>query len=346
MSSITDIDVCSDHGCRCVKVRSPVKVTLFGEHAVVYGYPAIAVAVSKYIDFKICLCSGSGELRVRSRIGREQLVESAARSSSKEFSFNDRRLIYVAEAVNTASSELGIDVSRCAINVDINSDLPSGVGLGTSASVSSGIVYGVFKAFGRDIDPYTLASVSRNVEIKVQGAASPMDTGTVSLGGVVMVTPKLYRALRRLEVDKDLFLVVGYTPKRKLTYEMINVVRDKLSSIGRPIEMIFESIGEISIAASQKLINGDLRGLLELVNLNQKLLEALGVVIDETRDLVKAMLDLGVKAAKMSGGGGGGAVYGLVDSSSRAREVAKELETMGYAAFPATVSYRGTHALD
>ncbi len=345
MSSITGIGVCSDHGCRCVKVRSPVKVTLFGEHAVVYGYPAIAVAVSKYIDFKICLCSDSGELRVRSRIGRE-LVESAARSSSKAFSFSDRRLIYVAEAVNTALSELGIDGSRCAINVDIDSDLPSGVGLGTSASVSSGIVYGVFKASGRDIDPYTLASVSRNVEIKVQGAASPMDTGTVSLGGIVMVTPKLYRALRRLEVNRDLFLVVGYTPKRKLTYEMISVVRDKLSSIGKPIEMIFESIGEISIAASQKLIRGDLRGLPELVSLNQKLLEALGVVIDETRDLVKAMLDLGVKAAKMSGGGGGGAVYGLVDSFSKAREVAEGLGAMGYAAFPATVSFRGTHVLD
>jgi len=285
--------------------RVPTKVTLFGEHAVVYGYPAIAAAVPKRIDVEARFRSdGRSVIRFEGVEIRVPLTAVDIGSGSHEARREsiDRIASYVSKAIEVCSSIVGgID---SGIEVSIRSSLPPSIGLGTSAAVSAGVLATCLELNGVSIDARELAKLAWRVELEVQGAASPMDTATVCLGGVVLVDPVNHR---HRVVRDSIDALVGYVPRLGSTATLVAYVKKLRGSAPRVVESIMRAIAAVvdeGLDAVEKL---DYERLGMLANANHGLLHALGVVSESSDRVVHALRRAGAYGAKMSGAGGGGA---------------------------------------
>jgi mevalonate kinase len=327
---------------RCVGINVPLKVTITGEHAVVYGYPALVAAINRRIAIKICV-RPDREIRITSRgamiIGDISLIcseESCRGDVSPDHV--ERLFSYVLKAIEISSKIFG-DLG--GLDIEISSGVPVGSGLGTSAAISAGVVAGYSYLAGRSVERKDIASIARRVEIEVQGAASPMDTGAVSLGGVLLVKPLETEVFKRVEPKKALEILIAITPKKRSTRETVSMVRDLYNRRKTIVDHLMRAIGEISEEASKALEEGDLKTLGELMNINHNILRALGVVDCESEDIAEIMRTAGLEGVKISGGGWGGAIIGISRDRSRLEQALNSLLETGYTAFISSIDSRG-----
>ena len=305
-------------GVLMVIASAPGKVILFGEHAVVYGKPAIAAAITKRIYVK--------SRRIDSGI---QIFSEDKTESSIE---------YVKHAI-----ELVIGTKRMkkqGIDVTIDSELPVGGGLGSSAALSVATIKSVSTLLGVDLGKEEIARLGREVESKVQGASSGIDPFVSTYGGAIY-----YRDGRfdRQQIN-PLSIVIGYTGSPSSTKNMISNVSHLREKYPKIIDHIFDVIGDISERA-KITFDGDLRvrknenELGDLMNLNNGLLEALGVSSFSLSNLVNASLLAGALGAKITGAGGGGCIFAL--SSGREKEVSTAIKMAGGVPIPVEISFDG-----
>ncbi len=269
---------------------APGKVILFGEHAVVYGRPAIAVALSLRAR---ALLVPSDKLRV---CGRERGGSS-----------------YVWTALRRLWDGPAVDLK-------IASDIPSASGMGSSAAVSVSSVATILISRSQ-FSPERVAREAFEVELGVQGRASPTDTSTSTAGGAVIVSPK-WEGERLWEIRKgekvwrisrigipEIPLVVVLSGIRSDTGRMVARVARALER--RPsLWSVVDSIENLVREAIGPLRKGDLESLGELMLENQRLLRELGV----SHPVLERILDVlspHVYGAKLTGAGGGGSVIAI-----------------------------------
>lgn len=287
---------------------APGKVILFGEHAVVYGEPAIAGAI---------------DLRIRVR------AEKAASGLRIHSQTRDHR--YVEKAVEVVLRHLGEDTG---LVIQISSDLPPASGLGSSAAVSVSTIAAVANLLGYDLEKDEIATLGYQVELGVQGAASPTDTYTSTYGGVQYIRPKKKGFT---SIEASLPLVVGYTGMERSTKELVAKVRKLRDTYPELVSPIIRSIGMLTRQARRNLEEGEDVG--ELMNINHGLLEALGVGNDALSRLVHAAREAGARGAKLTGAGGGGCM--IAYAPARDEEVIRAIEGCGSTALKAAISAEG-----
>ncbi len=325
-----------------MEIHVPLKVTIAGEHAVVYGYPALVAAIDKNMIIKICV-RPDREIRITSRgamiMGDISLICSEGGCMGDVSpSYVERLFSYILKAIEISSKAFG-DLGGLAI--EISSGVPVGSGLGTSAAISAGVVAGYAYLAGRSIERKDVASIARKVEIEVQGAASPMDTGAVSLGGVLLVKPLETEVFRRIEPKKALEFLIAITPKKRSTRETVSMIRDLYNRRKTIVDHLMRAIGEISEEASKAVEEGDLKTLGELMNINHNILRALGVVDRESDYIADIMRASGLEGVKISGGGWGGAIIGISRDRSKLEQTLNSLIDAGYTAFISSIDTRG-----
>src|SRR5207249_1346708 len=137
---------------------APGKLILFGEHAVVFGEPALSTAINLRAEVFV-------------RPHREWLADGA--------SLDEPRFRYVKKAVEKSKVP-------GPLWIEIRSMVPSGAGLGSSAAVTVATL-GSLHSLAGSIDPPTIAREAFDVEHEVQGRASPIDTSTAAAGGGLLV---------------------------------------------------------------------------------------------------------------------------------------------------------------
>jgi len=286
--------------------RAPTKVTLFGEHSVVYGFPAIVFSLPVYVEVsaeehdKISILTGPANLRTVDLVLSDNSIEVG--EATKKYLL--RYISYIKKALEL--------VNVNGVKVEIKSPLPVGAGLGTSAAVAVGTIAALAALEGLELDKEEIAKKAWTVEREVQGRASPMDTAASALGGVLWLEKvgDEWR-IERLDVS-EVKLVVGVFEKRKTTAELVQDVAAKVSH-SYIYKEVMKVMGDIAREARKAIEEGDWAYLGELMNLNHSMLEALGVVNKEVALAVHAARAAGALGAKLSGAGSGGAVVALVD---------------------------------
>lgn len=251
---------------------APGKLILVGEHAVVYGHRAIALAVSR-----------GTTVEIRERSGPSGIESSLIR---------DDRLW---PALTTLIPEFGIGVT-------ITSDLPVGCGMGSSAALAVATVRALAAREGREAGFEEIYERAFAVERIFHGTPSGIDHAVSALGGAV-----LYRkgeAPERLDLPTPLRLVVANTGAPGNTLEMVAGVRARnpradLRRIGALVEM-----------TAAHLLRGDDVG--PLLTENHRLLRAIGVSTPALDEVCLAMRSAGASGAKLAGAGGGGVAIAAV----------------------------------
>jgi len=322
-----------------VTARAPGKVILFGEHAVIYGEPALVVAIDKYVHVSV-EPRDDGKVRINARDLQlanlsVTFLEDGDLVVSTDYGMVVSALSYVKRAIELTLSYLN---ERRGANVSITSDMPVGAGLGTSAAVSVSTVAAFSRALGHELSKDEIANLAWRVERDVQGSASPTDTRVATHGGVLFVKysgDTVY--VDRLEGINDVPIVVGYTPRIRTTREMVDLVRRRRETMGDIVDHIIRSIGAIARRGRDALLRGDLVILGELMNINHGLLDALGVSTKQLNDMVYAARRAGALGSKLTGAGGGGCMIAISD----APEVEKSIEIVGGLAFRTRINSGG-----
>ncbi|UXD21895.1 mevalonate kinase [Ignicoccus pacificus DSM 13166] len=289
------------------KALAPTKVTLFGEHAVVYGKPALVLSIPVYVEVEteradeFSLESGPVSLNKLSLIIEEDEVRLSGEARGEVL----RYFSYILESLNI----IGIRDVR----IRISSPLPVGAGLGTSAAVTVGTIAAASKLNDMSLTKEKIAELAWEVEKRVQGRASPMDTSASALGGALLIRRDGEKWIREKITINEVPLVIGLFKKRWTTGELVARVAKRLTEYPFLNEII-EVIGDLTMEALNALESGDLAKVGELMNVNHGLLESLGVVTKEIAEAVHAVRMAGALGAKVSGAGGGGAVVALGDN--------------------------------
>jgi mevalonate kinase len=284
-----------------VAASAPGKVILFGEHAVVYGEPAIAAAIDKRIFVS----------------AEERSDEDIIVTSSHELRDG---YPYVMAAAELTFECLG---DRRGLDISIDAEFPPASGLGSSAAVSVATILATATLLGREIGGKDLARLGHQVEKRVQGAASITDSSVTTFGGVLFIKPGL-EVTEKIKVE-SLPLVIGYTGKGGSTKELVKNVRILRDSYPDVVNPIIHTIGRITLAAKKALKEeGDIGGLM---NINHGLLESLAVGTDRLSKYVYAARAAGASGAKITGAGGGGCMVAYVPQNRE--QVASVISELG-----------------
>ncbi|MGC9105262.1 MAG: mevalonate kinase [Thermoprotei archaeon] len=271
----------------------PLKATLFGEHAVVYGRPAIAFTISEKMRVKV-------ERSERFEVISKNLVIKGVRVSLDSYTVYSEEARRVLRYVEEALKYFGAEVP---VKVEIESPVEPSVGLGTSAGVVVGTVAAYSRLLGKKLSNEEIARIAHEVELRVQGLGSRMDTTTESLGGFVYFGRN--GEVRRVE-PCGIEFAAGYFRRVRTTAETLKLVKALMDRRKSFVEKVFDLIGEITDEGLRALTSCDADSLGELMYLNHSLLTAIGVSTAVQDELVSRARELGVKGCKVSGGGGGG----------------------------------------
>ncbi|MGC8583139.1 MAG: mevalonate kinase [Thermoproteus sp.] len=297
-----------------IRVFAPGVVKLFGEHAVVYGKPAIAVAVDKGVEVA---CEKGDKTVVRT--GKAYVdIEYEHGTGAAHARGHEPFLSYVAAALRKAEESFG----KLAASFEIRGDFPPSVGAATSASVSVGILKAYSACLGVDVGKAELAKLAHGVELEVQGAASPMDTAVSAIGGMLRIEPSPF-SYRRIDSAVDGF-VLAVLPRRGTTKDIVAGVR-ALKARRRSVDAVIDAIGRVVDEAEGCLASNDLECVGELMEINNWLLGALGVVGHDVVMMLKYLKPY-IYGGKISGAGRGGIVVLLPKRRQELREALAAME--------------------
>ncbi len=305
-----------------VRAFAPGKCILFGEHAVVYGHPAVAVAIDSGVEV--------------------ELTESESWTIDGK-SFDAARHPHISHILYDV---FGYD--GAPLQIGIRSGLFSAAGLGSSAALSNamGAAVQALMRPGEAIDSVELARIGHAAEAKAQaGRASPADTATSALGGCVVVsgepvdgarhvfdaeleTPEGRREWSVCKVDLpenlDAWLVLGFTGIGSPTGDMVAGVASLLQrDPSKYADM--DAIAKITQAGLTALGAGNLEAVGMAMDACHERLQSLEVSSPELDALVEVVRPHSL-GAKLTGAGGGGCMVALTQDPQR---VAEEIEIAG-----------------
>jgi mevalonate kinase len=312
-----------------VTASAPGKAILFGEHAVIYGKPAIAMALNKRAQVKV---SGRADNKIQVNItdlgikGYIDLKDNSIISDSPKKGI----LKYILNSVKKVHGESGLDIC-----IDVN--VPIGGGLGSSAAVTVALIAAVSKYNNMDLEKKEISILAHEVELEVQNSASPLDTTISTYGGLIYLE-KDAEEIISLNINHDIPVVIGYTDSRGNTGKLIEAVKNRKERHPEIINPLIDSIETITIEAKQAILNNDKKRIGELMNINHGLLDALGVNTIELSNMVYTARNAGASGSKITGAGGGGSMISFCpDGTTKVISALKKIEN----AFKADISKEG-----
>jgi len=290
-----------------VTASAPAKVILFGEHFVVYGEPALVLAIDRRTYAKVEKRSDE-KIHVRSANlnlsgyfqDRNFVVEEGDLKEAK-MKFEPIKLA-VDKVLEKTEEKVGLDI-------EINSTVPVAAGLGSSASVVAAVCAAVGALQNLSLSKEDVLRISFEAERIVHGASSGIDPAIATFGGTLMF--QMDTGFKPLEAKAEIPLVIGDTGVARSTRVQVAKVRELREKYPQIVEPIMKSAREIVLRAIDALKENDLEALGDLMNINHALLYGLGVSDEALEWLISAARKSGALGAKLTGAGGGGCMIAL-----------------------------------
>jgi len=296
------------------KASAPGKIILFGEHAVVYGQPALAVPVTQ----------------VQAEVRIDRIFSPGIRINAPNIQLNEKLDALapthpLAATVRNTLHALEVD-SLSSVAILIRSSIPVASGLGSGAAVSVAIIRALVKQLDRELTDEQVSALAFETEKLYHGTPSGIDNTVVTYAKPVYFVKG--QPIEVLQVKYPFTIVIGDTGIPASTKESVRDVRMQHHKRPDRYGTLFATIGSIAKTARQLIEGGMPESLGPLMDENHAMLRSMEVSSPELDHLVEAAREGGALGAKMSGGGRGGNMIALTQAS-KAGAVARALKEAG-----------------
>jgi mevalonate kinase len=298
---------------RTGRASSHGKTILIGEHAVVYGAPALVLPV---LDATVAatvtpVSAGDGHhLESTVHTGPLDLAPAA--------------VMPTVTAVTATLDHFGATDRQFHVRVD--SDVPTARGMGSSAAVAAAVTAAVADALGETLDVETHHDLIQQCERVAHGRPSGLDAR-----GVVADAPVWFAGghVEPVELGARFTFVVADTGVPGHTREAVAAVRERHDADPAAVDTIVERIGALAERARGTLVDGDAQALGATMDAAHDLLTALDVSSGDLDRLVDAARRADALGAKLTGGGRGGCILALAADVDHAGRIASALRSAG-----------------
>lgn len=291
-----------------LKASAPGKIILFGEHAVVYGRPAIAVPLSQVRAY------------ARAEAGEGDAVTLWLPDLGERYTA-PRTWEEVTEATPPLLSAIRFVQAYRGLSelpplrLTVQSAIPIASGLGSGAATAAALIRVLLRYVGDSAENSTVCDLTYAVERRHHGTPSGIDNTVVSYEQpVYFVRRPVNNQIEPFAVGQSVCLVVGDTGIRSATKDVVRDVRRQWLADPAHFEALFDRCGRLARLARLALATGDLTQLGHLMNENQEVLRAMSVSSPALEHLTEAALAAGALGAKLSGAGRGGNMIALVSA--------------------------------
>lgn len=303
---------------------APGKVILFGEHFVVYGTKAILCSIDKRIKVTSQLID-ERKIRIKSDIGNVEVdVESALNDSDPM-----RPFVYLA------AHTLKKFKKNAGIEIKIESEIPPGIGLGSSSAscvAAAASIIGLFEKLSKEEILKMAIEAERTIFKNTSGA----DCSVCTFGGLAEYDIK--NGFKKIISKADFDLVIANSKQSHLTSEVVERVRKFKEKNEELFASLYKQESSLIQDALLSLQKNDLLTLGSIMTKNQVFLEQIGVSTDKLNLLVREAKKTSF-GAKITGAGGGGCIIVLVDKSNL-NQTLTNLKNHGEV-FATKIDYRG-----
>lgn len=300
-----------------LSASAPGKAILFGEHAVVYGQPAIAVPVNQVAAKAIITpapAAPAGSIHLTA-------PQTNLDANIADLPASDP----LAAAVRGTIDGLKIPAPP-AFKLRVTSTIPLAGGLGSGAAVSVAIIRAVSSFLGHPLPDEQVSALAFEVEKLHHGTPSGIDNTVITYNQAVFYIKS--KPIETIRIASPFDLVIADTGRSTPTKETVADVRRLWESDPELYDAAFESIGKLSIAARAAMEQGNHEALGSLMNENHQRLQKLAVSSPDLDKLVLAAREAGALGAKLSGGGRGGNMIALA-AKGRHEEISRALISAG-----------------
>ncbi|MEJ2248325.1 MAG: mevalonate kinase [Candidatus Lokiarchaeota archaeon] len=282
--------------------KSPGKVILFGEHAVVYGFPAIASAISSY---STCLIQKSIYEGIEIELSNYDLSHKIKTPNEflKQF---PEKFKHIGICLEMFGNKYEIDLRN--IKIKLSSVLYPSSGLGSSASVSVALIKALDSFFNLNLNREDLSNLAFKLEEYVHGTPSGIDNTVCTYGNMIYYQNKKFEFVKPKSQFPILITNTNMLHDTKKAITKIKNLKNKAPSI---INAYLNNIGNITNIAKKEIINGDIKQIGDLMNQNQNILEKLEISNPIIKDITSIALQNGAYGSKLTGAGLGGCVISL-----------------------------------
>lgn len=282
------------------RATAPGKIILFGEHAVVYGQPAIAVPLR---DVRASAVVLPGSLPGSVVIVAANLARTLVLRETPDP--NEHALVI---AVRKLLDTLGQPIP--SLQITLSSTIPIASGLGSGAAATTAVLRAVSLALGLPLADEALNTLVYEIEKLHHGTPSGIDNTVVVFERPVYFVRE--RPIETFTFGQPIHLVVADTGVASPTHLAVGDVRALRERQPAQTEALINEIGAIVQQARAAIGAGDVQRLGALALQNHALLRDLTVSSPELERLVDAATDAGAYGAKLSGGGRGGNMIAFV----------------------------------
>ena len=274
---------------------APGKIILFGEHFVVHGTKAILAAIDKRVTVTTTFTENK-TIKVNSQLGT---IEVPISSSHEEVKSEFRPFVYLAnKIINSEQNASGLEIT-------IDSDIPIGVGLGSSSACCVAATASISELFNK-LSSEKILKMSIEAEKTIFPDTSGADCTVCTYGGMIE-----YPSIEKIDNTFDLNLLIANS---MIPHNTKNSV-EKVNKFKENDEERFSQLCDLETKLIDEVItamkNNDATTFGLKMSENQKYLEEIQISNDTLRDMISSLKEISL-GTKITGAGDGGCIIALV----------------------------------
>lgn len=271
------------------------KVILFGEHAVVYGRHALALPISGAVHASIVAANDATTLHVRGW-GLKQVIDKSR-----------------AQGIDAAIALIidRLDAHNGEFDITVNSRLPRGMGLGSSAAIAVAITRAFGKFLQIELDDERVNAIAFECEKLAHGTPSGIDNTLATYGQAMLFRNKGALEMQPLALAEEPPLLIALSDVTGCTHAQVEGVGLRYQQNSSQFDALFDQIDDLSQQGAALLPAREYVECGRLMNICHGLLNAIQVSTPDLERMIALARSSGAAGAKLTGAGGGGAMVAL-----------------------------------
>ena len=277
---------------------APAKIILFGEHFVVHGTKAILAAIDKRVTVTTIFTENK-TIKINSELGT---IEVPILSSHEDVKTEFKPFVYLAnKIINSEQNVNGLEIT-------IDSDIPIGVGLGSSSACCVAAAASISELFNK-LSSEEILNLSIEAEKTIFPNTSGADCTVCTYGGMIEYDQS--GGTRKIESTFQINLVIANSMIPHSTKSSV----ERVSKFKENDEERFSKLCDLENGLIDEVItamkNNDSTTLGLKMSENQEYLEEIQISNDTLRGMINSLSEISL-GSKITGAGDGGCIIALV----------------------------------